>query len=390
MKRSIIRPLLSVTALVPLVGVTAKAEVWTLQANNGTWNTTANWNESAPFDNNSTASGVGPYADGVGVVADFSKLSLTNNRSVNVNIDATLGGVLIGNAGSNQGYGWNLKSFSGAKTWTLDNGGAGASISLISGGNSTIGDVNGTSPVNFALADNLVVTNSTASSLSIYAPTSGTGNISLNANGTGALSWSVGVINNAGTFTNSGTGAGTVTVGSVIDANVTGVTQSSATSKLVLGGANTYTGATTVSAGTLELAAANRIADTGSLVLSGGTFATGGFSETLGTLELLGNATIDLGDGASALVFADSSGVSWAGSISLSFVNYTDGVDSIRFGTDQNGLLISQLGQITINGEVASIDGSGFLTLVSVPEPSVFGLLVGCAGLAFAASRRRR
>jgi autotransporter-associated beta strand protein len=56
---------------------------------------------------------------------------------------------------------------------------------------------------------------------------------------------------------------------------------------LTLSGANTYTGGTAVSAGTLALGASDRLANTGTLTVSGGTLALGTFSETVGALTLV-------------------------------------------------------------------------------------------------------
>jgi hypothetical protein len=123
--------------------------------------------------------------------------------------------------------------------------------------------------------------------------------------------------------------------------------------------------------------------------MAGGKFDTRGFSETLGTLTLSATSVIDLGAGTSALVFADSSGTTWGTSVGLSFINFTAGVDSIRFGTTSGGLTSTQLAQITINGGAATIDSSGFL-VSSIPEPSTYALLAGGAGLLLAAGRRGR
>ena len=82
-------------------------------------------------------------------------------------------------------------------------------------------------------------------------------------------------------------------IGAVIGANVTGITQSSTTSTLVLSGSNAYGGATTISAGTLRLGAANVIPDgTGKgNVAATGTLDLYGFSETINGLS--GAGTVD-------------------------------------------------------------------------------------------------
>lgn len=148
----------------------------------------------------------------------------------------------------------------------------------------------------------------------------------------------------------------------------------------------TVEAATGADAGTLLLGASDRIADTSALVLNGGTFNTGGFSETLGTLKLSANSNIDLGSGDSSLWFGDSSAVLWGESVSLSITNFTEGVDSIRFGSDANGLTGSQLAQISLNGGSAFIDANGFIT--AIPEPSTYALLLSGGVLALVIQRR--
>src|SRR5262249_35744297 len=103
---------------------------------------------------------------------------------------------------------------------------------------------------------------------------------------------------NTNTVTNSGTGTGSALVSGVIGANVTGVTQNSSTSPLILSGANTYSGDTTISAGTLKLGATNVIPDgagKGNVSVTG-TLDLNGFSETINGLSGAGT----VGDAAGA------------------------------------------------------------------------------------------
>ncbi len=153
-------------------------------------------------------------------------------------------------------------------------------------------------------------------------------------------------------------------------------------------GVGSYTGDTTLGSGTLLLGAADRIADTSDFVFDGGTLATGGFSDAMGTLLLSDTSSIDLGSGASALSFLDSSALSWAAATTLNIANFDEGVDSVRFGTDALGLTSTQLSQITLNGGSAYIDGSGYLT--AVPEAGSFALLGGLLALSSIAMRRRK
>ncbi len=96
-------------------------------------------------------------------------------------------------------------------------------------------------------------------------------------------------------------GAGTLTTGVATNTTYSGVISGTGgltkqgTGAFTLSGANTYTGATTINAGTLTLGAANRIADASAVVLNAGTFNLNNFSETVGSIA--GTGAVSLGTG---------------------------------------------------------------------------------------------
>src|SRR5262249_19978010 len=116
------------------------------------------------------------------------------------------------------------------------------------------------------------------------------------------------------------------------------------------------TGPTTVSQGTLALSVPHAIDTTSGVVLAGGSLATGGSDQTIaGTLTVSGGSKIDLGAGAGALHFADSSGVTWGASglgLLLRIDNWTSSSDHITFdGTGLGGSpTTGQLSQIHFTG----------------------------------------
>jgi autotransporter-associated beta strand protein len=64
---------------------------------------------------------------------------------------------------------------------------------------------------------------------------------------------------------------------------------------LILSGSNTYTGSTTVSAGTLKVSGGNAIPDSSPVNLLGGSLDLGGSNETIGSLS--GSGNVSLGSG---------------------------------------------------------------------------------------------
>ncbi len=190
----------------------------------------------------------------------------------------------------------------------------------------------------------------------------------------------------AGLATYSGTQANTYTGQTIVEAG-TLVLQKTAGVDAVAGASLRVDGGATV-----RLGAANQIRDTTNLILAGGTFRTGattGNSDTVGTLTLSSSSTISLGTGVHQLTFANSSAISWGGTLIIT--NWTGAAGGsgtqgrIFFGV--GGLTTTQLAQVQF---VGFGPGSRLLAsgeLVPIPEPRAMAAMAALAG--FLAWRER-
>ena len=273
----------------------------------------------------------------------------------------------------------------------------------------------------------------------------GTGNVVFNNNGLAAntITMSTSAINHTGSLTLQGTATGNTTISANIGSNVTGVTQNSATSRLVLSGTNTYTGATNVNAGVLAVngSLANTTTTVGNggtlqgsgsiggsvTVQGGGTVASGNSIQSLATgaltLEALatfayeidndapaneaadltavtGNLTIDLGNTA-ILTLGELGSSSWTIGEKLTLISYSGTWNGGLFnygGTlaDDSTINFSGMGWLfNYNDTVAGtnytgdLTGSRYVTMTAIPEPSVTTLLGGLGILALLRRRRK-
>ena len=125
----------------------------------------------------------------------------------------------------------------------------------------------------------------------------------------GSLSGTGNVTLGSGTLT-TGTNGGSTAYGGVISG--TGGLAKSGTGVLTLTGANTYTGATTVNAGTLQLGAAERLSNSSALnVLAGATFDLNGSNETVASIA--GAGAIQLGAAGATLATAGTTTTAFSG-----------------------------------------------------------------------------
>lgn len=324
---------------------------------------TLNWNADSLTSTN-TGSAIFRVTGISGAVG-----TLNLQKSLDTAGQVQLGGSVSGN-GNNQAR--VLITTAGASlsdnvnTQAAGTGGASANIFTL--GTNIAGAGTGTFAGNYAITDTNARTHVFTAAASNTATFSGV----ISGSGAGSLFQKTG----AGTVLFSGSAANTYN--SAVSMDVQGGT-------LALGKTtgNALTGSVSVASGaTLQLNAANQIADASALTLAGGTFTTGGFSETLGALSVSSASVIDLGAGASTLLFSSVSATS-----GLAFTNWSVGFDSIRVTADP----FASLGNITINGLAASSTNMGaYYELTAIPEPSSAAAIAGVSLLGFAALRRRR
>ena len=261
------------------------------------------------------------------------------------------GGVIVrsGTAGSTSSFGFgngeitlgdDLANSNNVKlTTAINTGNVANAIVLASGttGTISVGITNNSSPTTYS------------------GGITGTNNVVLRADGAGNLSFATGLINNVGTVANAGSGTGTNTISATIGANVTGVTQNSSTSTLILSGFNNYSGPTTVTTGTLQLAkataiyggAASRWTADQIVVNSGATLAVsvGGTGEFTSA-----NLGILLGVGTSSGGFMDGSFVGFDTTNAAVSFTYASAIANPNGGTNSLGVVKLGAGKLILSG----------------------------------------
>ncbi len=339
--------------------VTNGASAYWTGSQGSVWNT----NNSGATNFVTTANGTTAAAPGANTAVYFTANAASNFSST------TLGANTAINSLNTTGTGTPATGaigIGGANTLTL-NAGSGVGINDTAG----TGALTISAPV--ALGANQSWTNGSGSLMSVSGGVSGSGNLALNSNGSGGITVSGASVNNSGTLTNSGTGSGPTSISAVIGANVSGVTQNSATSSLVLSGANTYSGGTTVSAGTLQAGSSTAFgASGGTLTVSGGTADVHGNSLSVGTLSGTGGTVVNNGSGSATLSVGtgNATGGSYGGVIAdhtsgtgtLSVAKVGSGTETLTGANTYSGTTIVSAGTLALNNSAANhttLTGSG-------------------------------
>ena len=411
--------LLSTLSMLSLYGTNYSWNVST----SGTWDTAANWTPNTAFPNSSADTATFPTITApVTVTVDgiFSVDSLTFSNTTNGNNytiasggagdSLTLGGTtspgIFVNSGvlASENISVPITLFSNIVISNLSTAGlnisggiSGSSNVIFEAGSVNLSGTNsytGTTTINVGATVTAAGTNVLPSTSSV----TNNGTISLNANPINAI----GSLFGSGTVTNTGSIVSVLTVnsggnytGTIVDStDKTGLTVSGST--LVLSGANTYSGNTTISNATLQAGSTTAFSSSSDFTLqNASTLNLNGFSNSIKSLTGSSGNFVNIGSGASTATLTISNGGNFAGVISgtnaalslttggmltLSGVNtYTPGTLATAT-TIGSGTILALTGAGSLNA-AGNVLNSGTFDISGITSSTSVGSLTGSGAL---------
>ncbi len=269
---------------------------------------------------------------------------------------------------------------------------AGTGVNTISGTWNVGGQINLLRGLVTLNSQNLTINSTGNSGWRVQGGVTGTGNLTLQANGTGNIDLRTVAINNTGAITNSGTGAGVVQQGSATSfgANVTSLIQNTPTSAWNVNQANgSFLGTVQVLAGTMMLQNAGSLNVNNAVsVGSGAKLDIQNVSQTIAGLNNVsaagGMVTNTTGTGASTLTLGGSGTYSFGGSIGANAIlnlaltkagsgtQLLTGASFFASTTVGGGLLVIGGGSVTNSGALIVGNTAGTIATMTVTNATVF------------------